>query len=87
MQDTSEDMKKIQREIIFLKTINERFMIGADSINFGRMLVVNNIMKSNPGISDFELKLAVLNRYYENYFSKEEFVNIVQSAIHFYSKK
>ncbi|MEI6048014.1 MAG: hypothetical protein WCS03_03880 [Bacteroidota bacterium] len=86
MIDTSIEIQSIQREIIFQKTMKERFNIGAETINFGRALVVSNIRKTNPEISEIELKIALLKRYYKNNFSKKEFDLIIQSLIDYYAK-
>jgi hypothetical protein len=79
MKDTSEDIQKIQRDIMFHKTMKERFNIGAEAINLGRAIVISNIRKSNPEISDTELKVALLKRYYERSYNKKEFDLIIQS--------
>lgn len=86
MRDTSLEMQRIQREIIFHKTMKERFNIGAEVINMGREIIISNIRKANPGISEIELKVALLKRYYENIFSKEEFDLIIQSMINYTTK-
>ncbi len=79
MTDTPEHIRKIQRDIILKKTMKERFSLGVEAINFGRMLVISNIRKSNPEISEIDLKLAVFKRYYENSYSKKELDSIIQS--------
>jgi len=86
MNDTPTEILNIQRDIFSKKTIRERFMIGAETIDFGRELVISNIKKNNPGISEVDLKIALVKRYYENSFSKEEMPMIVQSIIDWYHK-
>jgi len=86
MQDTSPEMLNKQREIIFSKKPSERFLIGVDAINFGRMMIENNIRQMNPGISELDLKIAVLKRYYENVFDEEEFQKIINSLKKYYEK-
>jgi hypothetical protein len=86
MKDTSEEIQKIQRDIIFHKTMKERFNIGAETINLGRTIVISNIRKSNPKISETELKVALLKRYYESFYNIEEFELIIQSVIAYTSK-
>ncbi len=66
--------------------MKERFNIGVEAINFGRILVISNLRKLNPEISDPELKVALLKRYYEKNFSKEEFELVIQSLIRYNSK-
>ncbi len=87
MTDTTLEITNKQREIIYQKTLQERFQIGVELINFGRELVISNIKKTNSNISEIDLKIALLKRYYENQFSKEEFELIVQSMIDYYNKQ
>lgn len=84
MLDTSDEIKQKQREIIFSKTPGERFLIGAETIAFGREIVESSIKQENPAISEIDLKIAVFKRYYENIFSKEEINNIITSMVNYY---
>ena len=84
MLDTTPEMLQKQREIFFLKTSNERFLIGAETIAFGRIMVESSIKQKFPKISDLDLKIAVFKRYYEKIFSKVEFEKIINSMIHYY---
>jgi hypothetical protein len=86
MVDTSVEIRKIQRDILFQKTMKERFNIGVETINFGRILAISSIKKSNPEISEIELKVALFKRYYEKSIKKEEFDLIIQSLINYNTK-
>ncbi len=86
MQDTSPEMLKKQRQIIFSKKPSERFLMGVEAIDFGRMMVENSIKQKTPGISELDLKIAVLKRYYENAFDEEEFQKIINSLKKYYEK-
>jgi hypothetical protein len=86
MSDTSVEIRKIQRDILFHKTMKERFNIGVETINFGRILAISSIRKSNPEISEIELKVALFKRYYEKSFNKAEFDLIIQSFINYSTK-
>jgi hypothetical protein len=79
MIDSTDEMLQKQREVIYQKTPEERFLIGLDLINFCRTIVENSIRQSVPGISDVDLKIAVLKRYYSNSFSKKEMEKIINS--------
>lgn len=85
MLDTTDEMIQKQRDIIFAKTSNERFLIGAETIIFGRIMVENSIKQAKPNISELEFKIAVFKRYYENSFSKNELDKIINSMIYYYS--
>lgn len=84
MLDTTDEIIQKQREIIFSKTASERFIIGNELINFGRIVVESSIRQKNPNISEIDLKVAVFKRYYENYFSKDELDKIIESMIYYY---
>jgi hypothetical protein len=79
MNDTSEEARKKQLEIIFSKTPEERFLMGIEMINYVRMVVENSIRAENPAISPIDLKVAVFKRYYGNEFSQEEIERIEES--------
>ncbi len=76
----------MQRKIFENKSLKERFQIGAETIDFGRLLVVNNIKKNNPTISEIDLKIAILKRYYGTIFTETELNRIIQSMINYYNK-
>ena len=84
MLDTTNEIIQKQREIIFAKTSDERFLIGAETIAFGRIMVENSIKQAKPKISELELKVAVFKRYYEDSFDKNELDKIISSIIHYY---
>lgn len=83
MLDTTDEIIQKQREIIFSKTASERFIIGVELINFGRIVVESSIKNEMPGISEIDLKIAVFKRYYENYFSKDDLDKIIESMINY----
>jgi hypothetical protein len=66
--------------------MKERFNIGVETINFGRILAICSIKKSNPEISEIELKVALFKRYYEKSFNKVEFDLIIQSLMNYDTK-
>jgi hypothetical protein len=79
MDDTTEEARKKQLEIIFSKTPEECFLMGIEMINYVRMVVENSIRAEQPNISPTDLKIAVFKRYYGNEFSKEEIARIEES--------
>jgi hypothetical protein len=87
MDDTTEEVKQIQREIFFSKTPNERFMIGVEMIKMGRTIVESSIKQQYSNLSELELRLKVFERYYKNEFSEIEFNNIINSMKNYYSMK
>ena len=87
MLDTPSDILDKQREIISRKTLEERFLIGAELIDFGRIVVENSIKQNHPNITQSELNIEVLKRYYATCYSKNEFEKIVLSMINYYKNK
>jgi hypothetical protein len=86
MQDTPEEILQKQREIFFNKTASERSIIGAELINFGRIVVESSIKQQNPDISPIDLKVAVFKRYYQNCFDKVELERIIHYLITHFKK-
>ncbi len=87
MLDTSIEYIEKQREILFAKTKSERFLIGADLINFGITILESNIKNKNPNISNLNLKIKVFKRNYKNIFSEEELKDIINSMTIYYKHK
>jgi len=87
MLDTKEKILQKQREIIFSKTSEERFLIGVETIAFGRTIVESSIKRLKPNISEINLKIAVFKRYYENIFSKENLEKIISSMTYYYKHR
>lgn len=87
MQDTTEEILNIQRQIFNNKTPQERFLIGNDLINLGRTIVESSIKQQNVNISDIDLKIEVFKRYYSNYFDVKELELIIFAMKKYYSQK
>ena len=78
MTDTSEDARQKQREIILSKTVQERLVMGLQMMEDVRQIVLNSIRIKNPGISEVDLKIEFVKRYYKNDFSPERLADIIQ---------
>jgi len=76
MIDTPPHIKQKQLEIILSKTPQERFMIGAELIDFGRELVKSSIMQRNPGITGIDLDIAVFRRNYTAIYKPDQIEKI-----------
>jgi hypothetical protein len=86
MQDTPEHIIQKQREIIHAKSPDERFMIGVEMINFGRMMVESSIRQSNPQISEIDLKVETFKRCYSQSFDPEELNEIIKGLRNYWEK-
>jgi hypothetical protein len=79
MTDTSSDIQQKQREILLQKSPKERFLIGAELIDFGRVVLETNIRNMNPEWNDIEIKIEMFSRCYANCFTREELQRIIHS--------
>ncbi len=84
MLDTTNEMIQKQREIFFLKTSSERFLICSETINFGRIMLESSIRQREPEISEIDLKIYIFKRYYESIYSKEELEKIINSMRYYH---
>ncbi|MCK4664160.1 MAG: hypothetical protein KAT68_14930 [Bacteroidales bacterium] len=87
MLDTSNEIQQKQLEIILAKTPQERFLIGTETIDFGRTLVESGIKQKNSKISELNLKIEVFKRYYSDVFNDDEIEKIIQSFINYQKNK
>jgi len=86
MQDTPEYIIQKQREIIHSKSPDERFMIGVEAINFGRMMVESSIRQNNPQISEIDLKIETFKRCYSQSFDPAELTKIINELRAYWEK-
>lgn len=87
MSDTSPEIHQKQLEVIFSKTPEERFIIGAELTDLCREIVENSIRQQNPDISEIDLKVEVLKRYYSKEFSAEELNKIIKSLREYHKER
>lgn len=87
MNDTFDDIRKKQLEIILSKTPSERFMMGADMCDSVYLIVRNRIANENPDYSEGEIVAAIFRRYYSDCFSEEDLLKISKSIHDFHKKK
>ena len=79
MTDTTATAHAQQLAIIYAKTAHERAMMGIEMINTVRQVVENSIRAKEPNISQKELLIAVIKRYYSNEFTEDELSKIIES--------
>lgn len=85
MLDTPIEVQKIQYDILMSKSMEERLMIGFATVDFARAIAESAIRQANPGISEIDLKIALLKRFYADQFSEETMGKIIASMISFYN--
>ena len=79
MNDTSPEMRQKQFEIMLAMPPARRFMYGIDMIDFTRNIIENRVKSLNPGMSQLELRIEVVKKYYKSEFSQKEMANIIES--------
>jgi hypothetical protein len=79
MNDTTAAAHAQQLAIIYAKTAHERAMMGIEMINTVRQIVENTIRVKEPNISQKEMLIAVIKRYYATDFTAIELSKIIQS--------
>lgn len=62
MNDTTDEMRQYQYNLIMSKTPEERFTMGLEMMEAGRELMIAGIKFQNPGMTDEEIKLEFLRR-------------------------
>jgi hypothetical protein len=78
MQDTSEHMRRKHYEIILSKSPQERFLMGLQMMDDLREIVLNSIRNQNTRISETDLKIEFVKRYYKNDFTPERMADIIR---------
>jgi hypothetical protein len=79
MTDTTAAARAQQLAIIYSKTAHERAMMGIEMINTVRQVIENTIRAKEPQISQKDLLIAVIKRYYVREFTDIELSKIIQS--------
>jgi hypothetical protein len=79
MTDTTAAARAQQLAIIYNKTAHERAMMGIEMINTVREVIENTIRTKEPQISQKDLLIAVIKRYYAREFTDIELSKIIQS--------
>jgi hypothetical protein len=87
MNDTPKDIVEKQREIIHKKSKSERFIIGAELIDFGWSIMEERIRKEHQKISETGLKIEIFKQCYSSAFKPDEKEKIIASIIHYHKNK
>jgi hypothetical protein len=79
MNDTPEDIRKMQFQVINSKPLKERIRMMTDMTDFSRKLIENQIRRKNPGITDNDVQLEVFKIFYKNDFDAPIMMKIIES--------
>lgn len=72
MEDTSPEIAEKVREMIRMKTPEERFKMGCSMYETSRYLVIRSILENNPHISPVGLQKELFLKFYGNDFDLAE---------------
>lgn len=78
MQDTTEEIYKIQHDIFMKKPLKERFLLNLELTEFDREMTRRRILKANPEITEKEIKSKMFREYYSDEFSEDEIIKITE---------
>jgi hypothetical protein len=76
VQDTNDHIRHKHYEIIFAKSSEERFLMGLQMMEDLREIVLNSIRIEKPGITETELKIEFIKRYYKDQFDEKQMADI-----------
>jgi hypothetical protein len=87
MKDTKREIYQKQFEIIFQKSVVERFAIIEQLQNTMRQLAEQRIKQTQPNISPSSLVAEIFKTYYETDFSLAEQTKIMESICAYHQQK
>lgn len=85
LTDTPEHIHKKQLEVIFSKSPEERFLMGLQMTEGVRQIVINSIKIANPSMSESDLKIEFIRRYYEKELGTKYFNDVaawIKTKVH-----
>ncbi len=68
MNDTSPEMAEKMRELIRMKTPEERLKMGCSMYDSSKRLVIHSILESHPGLSPTGLRRELFLKFYGSDF-------------------
>jgi hypothetical protein len=76
MTDTPDFIARKQVEIVLSKPISQRLQLLNDTIEHGRQLARNRLLKQNPNLSPHELMGQLIREYYSDFFNATQLADI-----------
>lgn len=77
--DTPDHIRKMQCSIFLKNSVQRRFELGIEMIEDVKKITENSIRLKNPAITEIDLKIEMLKRFYEKDFSEEKMNDIIKS--------
>ena len=78
MNDTTNEARRKQIEIVMNKTESERLEMALEMMEDVREMVMEGIRQQNPGISIANQKIEFVKRYYKNDLSDEDMKGVIE---------
>jgi hypothetical protein len=72
MNDTSPEMERKMMEMIMTKSPIERVMMGCSMYETSKQLIIEGILRQNPGISKVKLRQEIFLRFYRDDFTPSQ---------------
>lgn len=76
MTDTPDFIARKQVEIVLSKPISQRLQLLNDTIQHGRQLARNRLLKQNPDLSEHELIGQLIREYYGDLLDAAQLADI-----------
>ncbi len=71
MKDTNPAIEEMYFDMMMAKSGEERLRMGLGMYEIARKIAITSIRKDNPKVSEREIKISLLNRFYGNDLSAE----------------
>jgi hypothetical protein len=78
MNDTSDEARRKQIEIVMNKTESERLEMALQMMEDVREMVMDGIRQQNPGISVADQKIEFVKKYYKKDLSEDDMKGVIQ---------
>ena len=76
MNDTTEEIYKIQHDIFMKKPLKERFILNLELTEFMLKMTKIRVKKKHPKYNEKQIKSAIFREIYHDIFSEKEFNEI-----------
>jgi len=83
MNDTPDNIRKMQFQIIHSKPLKERIRMMTEMTDFSRKLIENQIRRRDPEITDIELRMEVFKAFYKDDYDAPTLKKIMDSYLEY----
>lgn len=87
MTDTPEHIYQKQFELIYARTMEEKFAMTFEMTNSARWMVECRIKAKQPNISELDLKIEVFKAFYPDVFTEEQINDYILKLREYHAKQ